>query len=66
MKEPEWKVSEERKEELGELFKSITLTDILEWWIITYPDDIFVERPKEFVEIRRLMKKILRRECDKV
>jgi len=60
-KEPEWKISADRQEELRELFKNISLTDVLEWWVMTYPDDIFVEHPKEIVQIRILMKKILKR-----
>jgi len=63
--EPKWEISAERQDELRELFKSIGLRDVLEWWVMTYPDDIFIERPKEIVEIRRLMKRILKGKCDK-
>jgi len=64
-KEPKWEISADREEELAEKFKNISLTAVLEWWIMTYPDDIFIERPKEIVEIRRLMKRILKGKCDK-
>ena len=37
----------------------IGLFDICEWWIESYPKDIFVNEPKEVVEIRKLMEKIL-------
>jgi hypothetical protein len=33
--------------------------DVCEWWIESYPEDIFVNEPKEVVEIRELMKTIL-------
>ena len=33
--------------------------DVCEWWIENYPDDIFINEPKEVVEIRKLMVKIL-------
>jgi hypothetical protein len=33
--------------------------EVCEWWIETYPEDIFVNEPKEVVEIRELMKTIL-------
>ena len=35
------------------------LYDICDWWIYNYPADIFVNQPKEVVEIRMLMRKIL-------
>ena len=40
----------------------ITLYEACEWWIKTYPEDIFVNEPKEVVQIRRLMKEILKKE----
>ena len=39
----------------------IILYEICEWWIQTYPDDIFVNEPKEVVQIRELMKEILKK-----
>ena len=39
----------------------ISLYDICEWWIETYPEDIFVNEPKEVVQIRNLMKGILKK-----
>jgi hypothetical protein len=34
--------------------------DVCEWWIETYPDNIFVNEPKDVIQIRELMKKILK------
>jgi len=39
----------------------ISLYDVCEWWIETYPEDIFVNEPKEVVQIRNLMKEILKK-----
>ena len=39
----------------------ISLYEICEWWIQTYPDDIFGNEPKEVVQIRELMKEILKK-----
>ena len=39
---------------------TVSLYEICEWWIQTYPDDIFAKEPKEVVQIRELMKEILR------
>ena len=36
-----------------------SLESVCRWWVATYPDDIFVENPKEVVEIRERMKSIL-------
>ena len=33
--------------------------DLCEWWIEFYPEDLFVNEPKEVIEIRKLMQKIL-------
>jgi len=35
--------------------------DVVDWWIEKYPDDIFVENPKEVVEIRDLMIRLKRK-----
>ena len=44
----------------------IGLYEVCEWWIETYPEDIFVNEPKEVVQIRNLMKGILKkRKTDK-
>lgn len=39
----------------------ITLYEACEWWIENYPEDIFVNKPKEVVQIRELMKEILKK-----
>ena len=39
--------------------RELRLFGLCEWWIETYPEDIFINEPKEIVEIRNLMKKIL-------
>ena len=39
----------------------ITLYEACEWWIKTYPEDIFVNEPKEVVQICELMKEILKK-----
>jgi len=36
-----------------------SLESVCHWWMLTYPEDIFVENPKEVVEIRDGMKKLL-------
>lgn len=41
--------------------ETASLWDMCEWWIELYPDDIFVENPKEIIQIRELMKKILKK-----
>ncbi len=51
---------------LKDLDGGVTITeaglyDVCEWWIESYPEDIFVKEPKEVVEIRRLMKEILKK-----
>jgi len=45
--------------ETGRLGVEASLYDVCKWWIETYPDDIFINEPKEIVEIRKLMIKIL-------
>ena len=42
----------------GELTE-VGLFDLCEWWIETYPEDVFVNEPTEVVEVRELMKIIL-------
>ena len=42
----------------GELME-VGLFDLCEWWIETYPEDVFITEPKEVIEIRRLMQIIL-------
>ena len=39
--------------------EEVGLFDLCDWWIETYPEGIFVNEPKEVVEIRKLMQKIL-------
>ena len=56
-----------KKRKMTQLFKDdgagdlqeVGLFDICEWWIETYPDDVFVNEPKEVVQVRESMKKIL-------
>jgi len=43
----------------GEKYIKSGLYNICRWWIETYPDDIFVNKPKEVTEIRARAKKIL-------
>jgi len=45
--------------DLSEKFKEISIWEIAEFWIETYPDDIFVSEPKIVIEIRELFKKLL-------
>lgn len=45
----------------GKKYIQNSLESVCRWWIVTYPDDIFVENPKEVVEIRERMKKLLSR-----
>lgn len=35
--------------------------EVCEWWIESYPEDVFVMEPKEVVAIRELMKTILKK-----
>ena len=35
------------------------LYDVCDWWIKTYPADVFVSSPESIVRIRMLMKKVL-------
>lgn len=35
--------------------ESASLKEVCEWWVKTYPNDIFVTEPKEVVEVRDLM-----------
>jgi hypothetical protein len=43
----------------GNYIDTVGIYDVCEWWIENYPDDIFINEPKEVVEIRKLMQKIL-------
>ncbi|MCK4529394.1 hypothetical protein KAW18_18675 [candidate division WOR-3 bacterium] len=43
----------------GKKYIPDSLKSVCRWWIATYPEDIFVENPKEVVEIRERMKKLL-------
>ena len=49
----------------GKIYKSdcipATLKDVCEWWIETYPEDVFYSGPKQIVEIKDHMKVILER-----
>jgi len=54
-----------RKEELDEIFRkkkknSIGLKDILNWFVETYPEDIFQEEPKDIITIRESAKRLLK------
>ena len=35
------------------------LKDVCEWWIETYPEDVFYSAPVQIIEIRKHMKVIL-------
>jgi hypothetical protein len=50
-------------EEMNEVFRrsGIGLKEICLWFIHTYPDDIFVSKPEEIVEIRENCKKLLKK-----
>ena len=50
-------------EEMNEVFRKngIGLKEICLWFIYTYPEDIFVSKPEEIVEIRKNCKKLLER-----
>lgn len=37
----------------------LTIYDLAEWWIETYPEDIFVTEPEPVVKVREGMKEIL-------
>jgi len=39
--------------------EEVGLFGLCEWWIETYPEDVFVNEPKQIVQVRELMKKIL-------
>jgi hypothetical protein len=39
----------------------VGLREVCEWWVKTYPDDIFINEPKRVAEIRELAKEILER-----
>ena len=41
-------------------FYGISIWDIAEFWIKTYPEDIFIEGPYPFPEIRELFKELLK------
>ena len=47
----------------GKMYKSdcipATLKDVCEWWIETYPEDVFYDEPMRIVEIRKNMEVIL-------
>lgn len=45
--------------ELTEKFKEISIWEIAEFWIETYPEDIFPVGPYPIPEIRILFKKLL-------
>lgn len=36
-----------------------SLEDVCKWWIKIYPADVFVNKPKPIVEVRRRMQNIL-------
>ena len=46
-------------EKTGRFGVKASLYDICEWWIETYPPDIFVNSPKPIVEARMCMQNIL-------
>ena len=39
----------------------IGLYEIAQWFIDTYPEDVFITKPKIIIEIRELLKKILKK-----
>jgi hypothetical protein len=41
------------------------LYDVCEWWIETYPEDIFINEPKPVVAARKAMQQILAMRKDK-
>ena len=45
--------------DLKEKFSGISIWDIAEFWIETYPEDIFINNPPEVVEIRNQFKILL-------
>ena len=47
--------------DLDEKFKDINIWEIAEFWIKTYPDDVFVNGPYPIVEIRELFKEMLKK-----
>lgn len=53
-------------EELYKKFKGISIWDIANFWIETYPDDIFIKGPYPIVEIRNLFIELLKKQrCEK-
>ena len=44
---------------LQEKFNGISIWEIAEFWIETYPEDIFINKPKEVIEIRNQFKILL-------
>jgi hypothetical protein len=59
----EMKEENELIEEMNEIFRKhgIGLKELCLWFVHTYPEDIFVNEPKEVVEIRENCKKLLKR-----
>lgn len=44
---------------MSEKFEGISIYEIAEFWIESYPEDIFIKGPYPIVEIRELFKKLL-------
>ena len=49
---------------LEEKFKEISIWEIAEFWIKTYPDDIFISGPYPVPQIRELFKELLKKQRD--
>ena len=47
-----------KQEDKDSPLEELDLFGLCEWWIETYPEDVFT-KPTEIVEIRKLMQKIL-------
>lgn len=51
-------LTEEQKEIMRK--SGIGLLEIAEWWLETYPEDVFLMEPQVVTDIRKLMKKLLK------
>lgn len=46
---------------LNDGFDELSLERVIDWWLRTYPEDVFVKQPEEIVAIREVMEKIKRK-----
>lgn len=53
-----WDMIEENLREEKRAIKEASFWDVVDWWIETYPDDIFINDPPEVIKIRELMLEI--------